>query len=245
MHLIEHMTAITSQDTPSIGTLLRGQPEVLGEWIANWTAKRLLFCVTVIFVGAGLYGGAMGWWRAPEQGLIVAIKFPLIILLTTLGNALLNGMLAPLLGLNIGLRQSLLAILMSFTIASAILGSFSPLTAFVVWNAPPLSDSAQFSGRTYSYIQVMHVCIIAFAGTVANVRLVQLLRQFSGKIAVARRVLFAWLAGNLFLGSQLCWIFRPFIGNPYLEAAFFRPHPLQGNFYETVFMAIRRVLGGD
>jgi hypothetical protein len=73
----------------------------------------------------------------------------------------------------------------------------------------------------------------------------QLLKQLSGKAAVARRVLFAWLAGNLFLGSQLCWIFRPFIGSPGLEIAFFRPHPLQGNFYETLFFAIRRALGAD
>lgn len=239
------MTAITAQEPQSIGVLLRGQPEVLTEWIEHWTVKRLAFCVAVIFIGAGLYGGAMGWWRAPEQGLIVALKFPLIILLTTLGNALLNGMMAPLLGLNIGLRQSLLAILMSFTIASAILGSFSPLTAFVVWNAPPLPDTAHFSGRTYSIIQVMHVCIIAFAGTAANVRLVQLLKQLSGKAAVAHRVLFAWLVGNLFLGSQLCWILRPFIGNPGLEVQFFRPHPLQGNFYETLFFSLRRILAGD
>jgi len=239
------MTAITSPEPRSVSILLRGQPEVLGEWIGHWTTKRLLFCVAVIFVGAGLYGGAMGWWRAPQQGLIVALKFPLIILLTTLGNALLNGMLAPLLGLNIGLRQSLLAILMSFTIASAILGAFSPLTAFVIWNAPQMSDNAQFSTRTYNFIQVMHVCIIAFAGTTANVRLVQLLKQLSGKATVARRVLFAWLAGNLFLGSQLCWILRPFIGSPNLEVQFFRPHPLQGNFYETVFNAIRRLLSGD
>jgi hypothetical protein len=239
------MTAITSPEPRSIAVLLRGQPEILGAWIEHWTVKRLLFCVAVIFSGAGLYGAAMGWWRAPEQGLIVAIKFPLIILLTTLGNALLNGMLAPLLGLNISLRQSLLAILMSFTIASAILGSFSPLTAFVVWNAPPISDNGQFSARTYSFIQVMHVCIIAFAGTIANVRLVQLLKQLSGRAVVARRVLFAWLAGNLFLGSQLCWILRPFIGNPNLQVAFFRPHPLQGSFYETVFSAIRQILGSD
>src|SRR5882672_11196503 len=239
------MIVIISLESKFIGIFLRGQLEVLGEWIEHWTAKRLMFCVAVIFIGAGLYGGAMGWWRAPEQGLIVAIKFPLIILLTMLGNALLNGMLAPLLGLNIGLRQSLLAILMSFTIASAILGSFSPLTAFVVWNAPPISDNGQFSARTYSFIQVMHVCIIAFAGTTANVRLVQLLKQLSGKAGVARRVLFAWLAGNLFLGSQLCWILRPFIGNPNLKVAFFRPDPLQGNFYETLFNTVRRVLGAD
>src|SRR3954463_7587909 len=148
------MTAITSREPQSVGVLLRGQPDVLGEWIENFTAKRLVFCVAIIFIGAGLYGGAMGWWRAPEQGLIVAIKFPLIILLTTLGNALLNGMLAPLLGLNIGLRQSLLAILMSFTIAAAILGSFSPLMLFVVWNPPPISSTAGSVSSAYSFMQL-------------------------------------------------------------------------------------------
>ena len=71
--------------------------------------------------GAGLYGAAMGWWRDPQQALYVAVKFPLIILLTTPGNALLNAMLAPLLGLNIPLRQSCSAILMSFTVTAAIL----------------------------------------------------------------------------------------------------------------------------
>ena len=70
---------------------------------------------------------------------------PLIILLTTLGNAILNAMLAPLLGLNLGLRQSFLAILMSFAIASAILGAFSPLAAFMIWNLPPLVPGAQAS----------------------------------------------------------------------------------------------------
>ena len=42
----------------------------------------------------------MGSWASPLQSLYAGIKLPLVILLTTLGNGLLNGMLAPLLGLN-------------------------------------------------------------------------------------------------------------------------------------------------
>src|SRR3954468_19744922 len=135
-----------------ISILLRGEPTALRAWIESWDRHRLLFCLAIIFAGAGLYGAAMGWWRDPRQGLFVALKFPLIILLTTLGNALLNAMLAPLLGLNISLRQSFLAVFFSFTIASAILGSFSPLTAFLIWNAPPLAASAELSRGTYSFI---------------------------------------------------------------------------------------------
>jgi len=225
----------------SLGVLLRGDLDSLTTWLSHWNGRRLAFCLAVIFIGAGCYGAAMGMWRAPLQALYVAIKFPLIILLTSLANALLNAMLAPLLGLNIGLRQSFLAILISFTIASAILGAFSPLLAFLVWNAPPLSATAQASA-TYSFIQLLQVVIIAFAGITANVRLIQLLRRFSTGRAAASRVLFAWLAGNLFFGSQLTWILRPFIGSPGLAVEFLRKDALHGNFYETVFRSILYLL---
>ena len=79
----------------------------------------------VIVLGAGCYGAAMGWWRAPQQALFTAVKFPLILLLTAIGNALINGMLAPLLGLDIPFRRSFAAVVMSFAVASAILGAFA------------------------------------------------------------------------------------------------------------------------
>ena len=224
-----------------ISVLLRGEPERIAAWAGQWSARRLALPVIVIIVGAGLYGAAMGWWRDPQQAFYVAIKFPLIILLTTVGNALLNAMLAPLLGLNIPFRQSFSAILMSFVIAAAILGTFSPLLAFLVWNAPPMSPEA-VSGATYSFIKLTNVAAIAFAGAVGNARLFQLLTRLGGRRAVAFRVLFAWLAGNLFLGSQLSWILRPFIGSPSLPVEFFRATALHGNFYENVFHSLLQIL---
>ncbi len=182
----------------------------------------------------------MGWWRDPQQALFTAIKFPLIILLTTLGNALLNAMLAPSLGLNISFRQSFSAILMSFAVAAAILGAFSPLTAFMIWNAPPMSSAAA-SEPTYNFIKLTQVAVIAFAGVTGNVRLFQLLAQLGKSRAVARRVLFTWLVCNLFLGSQLSWILRPFIGSPSLPVEFFRATALHGNFYENVFHSLLQI----
>lgn len=226
-----------------MGVLLRGEAGPLQSWIEHAEARRLLLCVGIIVLGAGLYGAAMGWWRDPRQGLYTALKFPLIILLTTIGNSLLNAMLAPLLGLNLSWRQSFLSILMSFTIASAVLGSFSPLAAYVVWNTPPLSADGRVSVGAYSFIQVMHVGVIAFAGVVGNLRLAQLLRALSGSRPAAGRVLAAWLAGNLFLGSQLSWMLRPFIGSPGLPVEFLRESAFKGNFYEAVLSSMRHVAG--
>jgi hypothetical protein len=221
-------------------TLLRGEAAAISAWSGQWDARRFALHIGVIILGAGCYGAAMGWWRAPEQALFVAIKFPLIILLTALGNALINGMFAPLLGLNIPFRQSFSAVVMSFAITSAILGAFSPLIAFMTWNTPPMSPAA-VTGPAYSLIKLAHVAVIAFAGVVGNARLFQLLAQLGGNKNVARRVLFAWLAGNLFLGSQLCWILRPFIGSPDLRVEFFRATALHGNFYENVFHSILQI----
>ncbi len=223
-----------------IPTLLRGETQSITAWLEQWDARRFAFHVGVIVLGAGLYGAAMGWWRDPQQALYVAIKFPLIILLTTIGNALLNAMLAPLLGLNIPFRHSFSAILMSFTAACAILGAFSPLMAFMVWNAPPFSPET-VQGATYNLIKLANVAVIAFAGITGNARLFQLLARLGGSRVVAWRVLFAWLAVNLFLGSQLSWILRPFIGAPNLPVEFFRRTALHGNFYENVFQSVQQI----
>jgi hypothetical protein len=229
-------------DVRQLSVLLRGEPGILGDWVRGWSLNRVLLYVSVIFVGAGCYGAAMGYWRDPLQALYVALKFPLVILLTTLGNGLLNGMLAPLLGLNIGLRQSVLVILMSFTIAAAILGSFSPLMLFLVWNTPPVSALSGTVSVAYSFMQLATVVMIAFAGVMANVRLVPVLRELSGSAVVAYKVLFAWLAVNLLLGSQIIWILRPFIGNPAIPVEFLSAHAFEGNFFEAVFKAACHVL---
>jgi hypothetical protein len=226
---------------PQIGTLLRGEPETIQGSVEHTTGVQALFYVLVIILGAGLYGGAVGSWRSPVQGAFTAVKFPLILLLTTFGNALLNAMLAPLLGLNLRFRHTLMAILMSFTIAAAILGSFGPLIGFITWNLPPLEPGAAGSFTAHGIHLLTQVLLIAFAGVVANLRLVQLLRRLSGSALVARRILFAWLVGNLLLGSQLSWLLRPFVGSPGLPVEFVRKDAFHGNFFEAVLHAAKHI----
>src|SRR5262245_12326605 len=151
-------------------------------------------------------------------------------------------MLAPLLGVSLSLRQSLLAVLMSFGAAAAILGAFSPLLGFLVWNTPPLAETGAVATRSHGVILLTQAAMIAFAGVIANVRLWQVLRGFSVAGEAALRVLGCWLAGNLLLGSQLSWILRPFVGSPQLEVQFLRADPWQGSFYEAIFKIVRNLL---
>lgn len=225
-----------------IPPLLRGERATLRAWTEEWQAGRLMLCVALVVIGAGCFGAAMGSWRAPLQALYCAVKLPLILLLTTIGNGLLNAMLAPLLGLNIPTRQTMLAVLVSFAIAALILGAFSPLLGFLIWNLPPLTPAAETNVSAHSVILLTETGMIAFAGIVANIRLAQLLLALGGNRPTARRILFAWLAGNLFLGSQLAWIARPFVGSPGLPVQFVRSDALEGSFFEALLHAARHLI---
>ncbi|MBI5388667.1 MAG: hypothetical protein HZA90_28735 [Verrucomicrobia bacterium] len=221
---------------------LCADPALLGERLRARPAAIALSCGVAIVFGAGLYGAAMGWWRDPLQALYTGLKLPLVILLTTLGNGLLNGMLAPLLGLNLSFRQSLMVVLMSFAIASVILGALSPVALFIVWNTPPLTAMTRLTSPEYGFLQLSLVTFIAFAGMTGNRCLVPLLREWSGSVATARRVLLVWLAVNLLLGSQICWVLRPFLWDPSRPVEFLGPEYLRGSFYETVFHALCQLL---
>lgn len=224
----------------TLAQLLRGEAAALMTWTSNWRMSHVTRDVLLVVVGAGAFGAALGCWRDPLQAVFSAIKLPVIMLLTAVGNALLNAMLAPLLGLQLKFRQAFLAILASFALAAAILAAFSPLAAFVIWSAPPLTEGANNS-TTHAAILLLLVAVIAFAGITANVRLFQLLQSLAGNRGAALRVLFAWLVANLFFGSQLSWIMRPFVGSPGLPVEFLREEAFNGNFYEVVFHSAVRL----
>jgi len=232
----------TANSPDGIHVLLRTQTVELRNWLKDWRTQRVFWCLAAVVVGAGLYGAVMGMWRDALQTVYTGIKIPLVILLTTLGNTLLNGMLAPLLGLNFTWRQSFLTVLMTFAIAAVILGALSPVAAFVVWNTPPLTAATRLTSAEYGLLQLTLVVFIAYAGVTGNLRLLPLLRLISGRAAVARKVLLAWLAVNLLLGSQICWVLRPFLWDPARPVEFLGPEYLRGSFYETVFEAARRLL---
>ncbi len=224
----------------NLRSLAVAQPEALAAWLAEDAAK-IKFCLLLIAVGGGLYGAALGLWRAPLQGLYVAIKFPLLLGLTALGNGLINGMLAQLLGAPITLRQSLLAVLMSFALLAAVLGAFTPLILFLLWHLPAHGGLGE--GVAHALYLIANTALIAMAGVLANRQLYRLLAQVCASPAQAMQILTAWLSVNLFLGAQLAWNLRPFFGTPGLPVQFLREDPFDGNFYEALFYLVLRLLG--
>lgn len=117
-----------------------GRGDEIVAMLEDRSPRWLIFCGLVILAGCGLYGASVGLWRSPLQSVFTGIKIPLLIFLTCAGNALLNGILAQMIGSGLGFRQASAAILLGFTVAACLLAACCPLGFFVLWNTPPLSS---------------------------------------------------------------------------------------------------------
>lgn len=200
----------------------------------------LVRSLAVTVAGLALYGFTVGFWRSPVMGFYVAAKLPLLVLLTLGCNGFLNGLLGGLLGSGLGFRQSAQALLSAFAVAALVLASLAPVTFFLALNAP--APDAPGAATAHASFLLSHTLLIAVAGVIGVLRLKSLMRSHCRSHRIAHQTLLAWIAGNAFIGAQFSWILRPFFGSPRLRVAFLRDDPLQGNFYEAVWNALRLLL---
>ncbi len=213
-------------------------PTIVESWFESNKSNVLRLCFVITIIGTAVYGMTIGLWRGYLQAFYVSVKFPLLIFITTGCNALLNWFVSLIIGANFSFIRSLKYQFISYAIASTILLSFAPISLFFLWNIPPLSGAAMIGNSLFTLI---HVFLISVAGIIANIRLLDLLQKHLNNRILARVVLIAWLAGNMFLGCQISWILRPFIGSPALQIEFLRPNPLEGNFYIDVYNKFKTI----
>ena len=219
--------------------LTRGDSARLALWLTgNRKQTRLGLSILTICCGVGIYGASIGLWRSPLMAAYVAVKLPCVIFITLAVNGIINGMLAQVFASGLSFRQTLQAILLSFTVFALIVGSLSPLTLGMALNLPGPGDHG--ADEAHRQLLLFHTALIAFAGVIATGKLLGILRAFTGSATVAFRILICWLAGNLFVGAQIGYILRPIFGSPELTIEFLRPDAMQGNFYESVWGAILR-----
>jgi hypothetical protein len=217
-------------------SLCRGDPELLCDWLEKDKSHKIYSCLFWTLIGSSVYGSTIGIWRAPLQAAYVALKFPLLIVLVTTGNALINGMLAQLYGAKITFRQSYLSVLMSFATLSIIFLSLSPISYFLIYSSDPMGSEGAVTA--HSIIILFNVFVISFSGIISNVNLYRLLQRVTDSAIKSKQIIFSWLAVNLLLGGQLSWILRPFFGTPKVPVQFIRDDALDGNFFEKVFELI-------
>ena len=202
-----------------------------------WRFSRAFVVIAVAM--AAIYGVVMGGtnWLQGQDALpfnqefllmaVTGLKVPVLYLLTLLIVVAPIYVSSTFVGSGITFSQMVALLLSSTAIMATTLASMASVAFFF-----------SLTTTSYSFIKLLHVIFFAYAGIAG---IAYLLRGFHAIAPGAKRgtlqwIFVLWLVLYMFVGTQMAWILRPFVGSPDLEFQLFRPK--EGNFYENVFQSI-------
>jgi len=197
-------------------------------------SHTLVLFATIVLCGAA-YGASLGSWHSARLSLYAAVKVPLMMLATAAITALFNWIVAAMLGLPLRLRQTFALSLVPLAIATIVAASLAPVGYFFAASLPPPSPSQQ---TLHNLLYLTHTILIAGAGITGTSFLRRILAEVCGGGPRATRIYVLWLATYAFVGGEVAWALRPFIGSVYLPVVFLRADALHGNVYEFIFTDI-------
>ncbi|RIK76866.1 MAG: hypothetical protein DCC68_18455 [Planctomycetota bacterium] len=194
---------------------------------------RALVVSTIAFGAA--YGLAMGsfggvWGERAWLAVFSAAKVPFLLLATFAVS------LPSFLVLNVlfGLRDDLGRVVRALAAAQAgvgiVLASFAPVTIF--WNV---------SFADYQTAILYNAAIFAVASFAGQWLLRGYYRPLVARRPRHRYLMRAWLGVYAFVGIQMAWVLRPFVGDPLADVRFFR-EDAWGNAYVAVWRVLADVL---
>ena len=225
-----------AQDFAIVETILRNRQQFfdeIREGIGVREKTRAMLISSAAFLA--VYGAVLGSTHSLLQALSSAAKLPLLFLVTSIICLPALYIFSVLFGSNQRLNQSVALILSTITIIAVLLLSFAPITLFFM-----LTTSG------YQFFKLLNVFFFTIAGIVGMVSFSQgmhLLSVSDKKEGANRRglVLYLWIALYAFVGSQMAWTLRPFVGYP--GATFELVRELGGNFYANILYSIGEMLG--
>ena len=187
-----------------------------------------------LFLFSFIYGLVMGSYNSALQALSAGVKVPLLFALVMLICIPAFYTIQFILGSKLRFAQILAILLTGFVLSAAIMVSFAPIVLFFL-----------ITGGNYAFLKLLHVGIFTFAGVFGMKTIIDALkyacdqRGIYPKIGV--QIFRLWAIIMAFVGMQLAWNLRPFLGSQDQPFELFRSRG--GNFYLAVLRATGEVLG--
>jgi hypothetical protein len=193
--------------------LLRGRAWAIGGGRPSLAPGVLIGSI----LGFGfVYGGVMGTFGGVAgdriwQVVYSAAKVPLLLLATFALSLPSFFVLNTLLGVRSDFAEAVRALMTTQAGLTIILASLAPFTAF--WYA---------STADYQAAILFNALMFAVASLSAQAVLRRDYQPLLARNPVHRRLLRAWIVIYAFVGIQMGWLLRPFIGHPRTPVQFFR-----------------------
>jgi hypothetical protein len=225
-----------SKDFVVVETILRDRHqffEEIREGIGLEEKTRAMLVSTTAFMA--VYGAVLGSTHSLLQAVSSALKLPILFLITLLICIPALYIFSVLFGSRQRLRQSIALVMSAITVTAVLLLSFAPITFFFM-----LTTSG------YQFFKLLNVLFFVIAGGLGMAFLSQGMQVVSTSdkqegTKMRGLVLYVWIVLYAFVGSQMAWTLRPFIGYP--DARFELIRELGGNFYSNVLFSIGEILG--
>jgi len=218
-----------------IETILRNRYQFFGEirdGIGLREKTRAMLLSSLAFLA--LYGAVMGSTHSLWQVFSSTVKLPVLFLATMLICSPTLYFFNVLFGSNQSLTQNIALTLTAITVSAVLLLSFAPITLFFL-----------LTTSQYQFFKLLNVAVFAISGGIGVLFLSQGMRVVSaaGQEGAGARstVLRLWIVVYAFVGSQMAWTLRPFIGAPSIQFELFRQ--LGGNFYSNIVASVGEILG--
>ncbi len=185
---------------------------------------------------AFLYGVIMGSYSGVLQAMVAGIKVSVMFSAAILICFPAFFIIQHILGSRLGLRQMVTIILSGFVLATAIMVSFAPIVIIFL-----------LTGANYYFLQLLHVVIFLLGGIFGMVTVVDALKFSCEKKSVYPHtgvVVFRfWVVILAFVGIQIAWNLRPFMGDRGQPFELFRHY--EGNFYTALIYSVKQLVAED
>lgn len=197
----------------------------------NWIVMKQIL---VIFLFSFLYGVVMGSYNGFMQAIVSGLKVPVLLFMALFICFPAFYVIQYMLGSRMEFRQMITMVLSGFIVLTTIMLSFAPIVIFFM-----------ITGNNYSFLKLLHVAIFAFSGIFGMRTMIEALKfscekkQVYPKIGL--KIFKFWVFVFAFVGMQLAWNLRPFLGDKFQEFELFRAR--EGNFYLAVIQSSFDMVG--
>jgi len=197
------------------------------------SAARIVNQFLMFMVFSFLYGAVMGSYHSLVQALVAGAKVSFMFLAVLVICFPAFFIIQYILGSKLKLYQMISIILSGFVLTSAIMISFIPIIIIFL-----------LTGSNYYFLQLLHVAIFILSGVFGMKTIVDALKYSCETKSVYPQigvVVFRfWVVILAFVGIQIAWNLRPFLGDRGEEFELFRDY--EGNFYTALIYSARQIV---
>ena len=198
--------------------------------------RKLRWSMWTLLASMAFYGLAAGAYDGVLQSISAGLKLPALILVTLTICFPAFFVVQILVGSRLRLLQVVVLVLAALTLTSILLVAFTPVTAFFL-----------ITGANYYFLQILHILIVLVAGLFGMYGLHEGLSVVCERRGVypkkALTIMRVWAVLFAFVGIQMAWNLRPFLGDRGEPFRVFRSY--EGNFYAAIVFSVNKLLTGN